>query len=549
MPRLEDLVPNSRWFRRNSAGTVAAQTDTELAQMVAASGLVSVPATTQPLDADLTAIAALATTAYGRALLTLANAAALAAAIPAATDALKGAVELATATETVTGTDATRAVTPLGMASAAQPRQGVKLDASDAILSSAPSGLTGNVEVIIEQVPNAGTWAASNAAGGSRGIIGDRLAGGWSILQLNAAVYFQYIRDSDGVNQQQAVALNMALMDAARFVRFRLDVTGAACTVGRSDDGVTWVDASTPTLAAGTIRTTGANTLRVGAGALAGAGSSAFSAVRRVEVRNGFGGTIVTEWKADHVGDSGVYTDTTGKVWYLSGTTWKWIDPQLKVIGAPLATTGLTTLVRTGVRSWEGTGSPEGVVTAPIGWRYVDRVATNGAVEWVKATGTGNTGWRVVFGDTGWRKVASWTAGVQDAANQIGTIDLTQWSIGAGAADITLRRVGDQVAVKFRRFFSGGAYLSKTNTGWANVFTTADVMPAGFQPGAATNNDRATSVASITAAGVTVGFGTDNVNRVLPFAVYAPAGTVMYGALFEYPTTAAWPTVLPGVAA
>lgn len=44
----------------------------------------------QQLDADLTAIAALATTAYGRALLTTADAAALTAAVDTATSALKG---------------------------------------------------------------------------------------------------------------------------------------------------------------------------------------------------------------------------------------------------------------------------------------------------------------------------------------------------------------------------------------------------------------------------------------------------------------------------
>lgn len=46
----------------------------------------------QPLDADLTAIAALATTSYGRALLTLADAAALTAALNAFTSAAKGLV-------------------------------------------------------------------------------------------------------------------------------------------------------------------------------------------------------------------------------------------------------------------------------------------------------------------------------------------------------------------------------------------------------------------------------------------------------------------------
>ena len=55
-----------------------------------------------------------------------------------------------------------------------------------------------------------------------------------------------------------------------------------------------------------------------------------------------------------------------------------------------------------------GTGFPEGVVTAAVGTYYTDTAATNGALRWVKATGTGNTGWKVVYGDTGWRNVSEW---------------------------------------------------------------------------------------------------------------------------------------------
>jgi len=54
-----------------------------------------------------------------------------------------------------------------------------------------------------------------------------------------------------------------------------------------------------------------------------------------------------------------------------------------------------------------GSGFPEGVVTAPMGSRYTDTSATNGAVDWLKASGSGNTGWEVLFGDTGWRDISS----------------------------------------------------------------------------------------------------------------------------------------------
>nr|DAI19593.1 MAG TPA: hypothetical protein [Caudoviricetes sp.] len=56
-------------------------------------------------------------------------------------------------------------------------------------------------------------------------------------------------------------------------------------------------------------------------------------------------------------------------------------------------------------KQWEihGQGMPNGVVTAPVGTTYVDEAVTNGALKWIKKTGTGNTGWEVLIGDTGWR--------------------------------------------------------------------------------------------------------------------------------------------------
>lgn len=54
-----------------------------------------------------------------------------------------------------------------------------------------------------------------------------------------------------------------------------------------------------------------------------------------------------------------------------------------------------------------GTGSPEGRITAEIGTTYVDVNATNGALKWIKESGNGNTGWRVLIGDTGWRTLNS----------------------------------------------------------------------------------------------------------------------------------------------
>lgn len=76
-----------------------------------------------------------------------------------------------------------------------------------------------------------------------------------------------------------------------------------------------------------------------------------------------------------------------------------------------------------------GTGMPNGQVKAPIGTTYVDMEVTNGALKWIKRTGTGNTGWQVFTGDTGWR-----------------TLPLEQ---KRGTARLQIRRINDQVIVKF----------------------------------------------------------------------------------------------------
>ena len=75
-----------------------------------------------------------------------------------------------------------------------------------------------------------------------------------------------------------------------------------------------------------------------------------------------------------------------------------------------LPTTAATTSGTPGkVNEYEihGTGMPNGKVTAPIGTTYVDTEVTNGALKWIKQSGSGNTGWKVLIGDTGWRTLNS----------------------------------------------------------------------------------------------------------------------------------------------
>ena len=87
-----------------------------------------------------------------------------------------------------------------------------------------------------------------------------------------------------------------------------------------------------------------------------------------------------------------------------------------------------------------GVGHPEGNISAPIGSLYTDTEATNGAVRWIKMSGTGTTGWRVEYGDTGWRNVTSllingWTAERVLLRRCRNTVSLS--TLGLSAADAT----------------------------------------------------------------------------------------------------------------
>lgn len=74
-----------------------------------------------------------------------------------------------------------------------------------------------------------------------------------------------------------------------------------------------------------------------------------------------------------------------------------------------------------------GVGMPNGRETAPVGTYYTDTAATNGAIRWVKSTGTGNTGWTVSHEDTGWRRIP------------------TPAGFNAAYGFINIRRINDEV--------------------------------------------------------------------------------------------------------
>lgn len=167
-------------------------------------------------------------------------------------------------------------------------------------------------------------------------------------------------------------------------------------------------------------------------------------------------------------------------------------------------------------RLFEGTGSPNGVVAAPIGSRYVDTEADSGAIEWIKDSGlpTDNTGWILsAYADTGWRNISSFV-------DKRGT---------AVVNSAMLRRVNDTVDL----------YLDmKMPTNTASPWSVL-TLPVGFRPSFSRygamqdNNEAAAASTRVTAGGVVelytiVSAKTDRFN-----------GT--------WTTTDAWPSVLPGI--
>lgn len=70
-------------------------------------------------------------------------------------------------------------------------------------------------------------------------------------------------------------------------------------------------------------------------------------------------------------------------------------------------TTKITALEAKSAYEIHGTGMPNGRVAAPIGTTYVDTAVTNGALKWIKHSGDGDRGWKVLIGDTGWRTLNS----------------------------------------------------------------------------------------------------------------------------------------------
>lgn len=116
-----------------------------------------------------------------------------------------------------------------------------------------------------------------------------------------------------------------------------------------------------------------------------------------------------------------------------------------------------------------GTGSPEGRITAEIGTTYVDVNVTNGALKWIKESGNGNTGWKVLIGDTGWRTLNT----------------VSKLTVGSRTSFIKIRRVNNLVSYNFGGLQWGWfGIIRREGPGFVRHASTGDRGVKVLNPGA-----------------------------------------------------------------
>jgi hypothetical protein len=179
-----------------------------------------------------------------------------------------------------------------------------------------------------------------------------------------------------------------------------------------------------------------------------------------------------------------------------------------------------------GGREQYGTGSPEGVVTAPVGTYYTDTAITNGAMRWAKKAGTGNTGWQCVEGDTGNRLVNDAVAGFTRSSG-----------------NVYFRRIGQHC------YLTVAALVPTANVNLGNgdmrLTIPTGFTPYGTQAGLFAKSNGLATVYSGATSGSTFYLAA----RLTPTVLASWAATDPLGGALTYRTPDPWPTSLPGVAA
>ncbi len=182
-----------------------------------------------------------------------------------------------------------------------------------------------------------------------------------------------------------------------------------------------------------------------------------------------------------------------------------------------------------------GTGFPEGVVTAPVGSIYTDTAATNGAIRWIKATGVGNTGWRVEYGDTGWRDIVGSIYAGPDLASNFPVVNVLQ-----------MRRFGMRVTFRFRGDATGGALV-----GLNAVAEMAVGLPVGWRSVeyATLGSGKAGQSASLVSTSALTTLSLVSAEPPIAPATNSKWVGLYFAILADYITDNTWPTTLIGTAA
>ena len=216
-------------------------------------------------------------------------------------------------------------------------------------------------------------------------------------------------------------------------------------------------------------------------------------------------------------------------------------EPRLTLTGNTLGIAGgnnVTLPLPTNVgQEIRGTGSPEGRITAENGTTYVDVNVTNGALKWIKESGNGNTGWRVLIGDTGWR-----------------TLNITS---KLGNSFVKIRRVNNLVAYQFgglqwgwfgivRRGGQGYSYQGSDNE--RNCFILHfNAIPTGFRTSSSLIGNIYNDNGIIYGTWYLGGYEDQNHLRfqfLNPVPTDRDIGDIRVSTI-SYLTDEAWPTTLP----
>lgn len=176
-------------------------------------------------------------------------------------------------------------------------------------------------------------------------------------------------------------------------------------------------------------------------------------------------------------------------------------------------------------RQLSGTGFP--TMAAAVGTRYTDTAATNGAVEWIKSSGTGTSGWEVTYGDTGWRDIS-------DSLN-------ASWVKSTVAPSCRIKRVGSRVTFEARLNPAPSLVGNSRSGGNALLTIPLRFNPSSYIPqGNVLLNSRAFGVVS------TIGSTTQlQINPDMTLSGNWTA-TDLLGVSATWEVNQAWPTTLPG---